>query len=97
MASFTIRVELHDATRDDYTKLHEKMRSQGFSQTIKSDDGITYQLPPAEYDYTGYATRSQVLEKANAAAALTKPRYAVLVTESAGRTWYGLAKANAYA
>jgi len=58
---------------------------------------MTYQLPPAEYDYSGYVTRAQVLDKAKTAAASVKSKYSVLVTESAGRTWYGLAKANAYA
>ncbi|MGN6149481.1 MAG: type V toxin-antitoxin system endoribonuclease antitoxin GhoS [Rhizomicrobium sp.] len=90
MASFTTRVELHNADRDDYTKLHEKMRAQGFSQTIRSDQGTTYHLPPAEYDYSGQVNRATVLEKAKTAAAAVKPNFAVLVTESAGRTWHGL-------
>jgi hypothetical protein len=95
MASFTTRVELHHATREDYTLLHERMRTQGFFLAIRADDGTVYQLPPAEYDYTGAITRAQVLEKAKVAAASVKSSYAVLVTESAGRTWYGLGKMNA--
>jgi len=97
MASFTTRVELHDANWDDYSKLHEKMRAQGFSQTITSDNGTVYQLPPAEYDYNGVVTRQQVLDKAKAAAAAVKSSYAVLVTESNGRTWWGLKQLNARA
>jgi hypothetical protein len=90
MAQFTTRVELHDATWSDYEQLHANMRGQGFTQTIRSDDGCIYELPPAEYDYQGPITRAQVLDKAKSAASAVKPSYGVLVTESAGRTWYGL-------
>ena len=99
MTSFTTRVELHDATWDDYTKLHEKMRAQGFSRTITSDNGVTYQLPLAEYDYqsSSTVTRQQVLDKAKAAAGAVKTTYEVLVTESNGRIWAGLKQVNARA
>jgi hypothetical protein len=97
MTSFTTRVELHDATWSDYTKLHEEMRGRGFRQTITSDDGIVYELPPAEYDYQGTVTAADVLAKARAAAEAVKPSYAVLVTESSGRTWAGLKSKRAAA
>lgn len=90
MTQFTTRVELHDATWSDYAKLHEEMRKQGFRQTITADDGSTYELPPAEYDYQGDVTRSDVLNKAKRAAGAVKTSYEVLVTQSAGRTWYNL-------
>jgi hypothetical protein len=50
-------------------------------------------MPPAEYNYEGAATRAEVLAKAQAAAGRVVTSYAVLVTESAGRTWSGLDKA----
>lgn len=90
MAQFTTRVELHNADWNDYTQLHAQMKRQGFSQTITSDDGKVYELPPAEYDYSGSVTRSDVLNKAKAAASAIKTSYGVLVTESNGRTWSGL-------
>jgi hypothetical protein len=90
MTQYTTRVELHDATWDDYTKLHAEMRKRGFRQTIKADDGSIYELPPAEYDDDGLETRAQVLEKAKQAAGAVKKSFAVLVTQSAGRTWIGL-------
>jgi len=49
-----------------------------------------YELPPAEYNYVGQATRDQVLEKAKRAARAVKPSFAVVVTEANGVTWYGL-------
>ena len=97
MTQFTTRVELHDATWSDYTELHEQMRKQGFRQTITADGGGTYELPPAEYDYQGAVTKHDVLNKAKAAAAAVKSSYAVLVTESAGRTWYNLKNKRAAA
>jgi|HubBroStandDraft_2_1064218.scaffolds.fasta_scaffold02263_7 photosystem II stability/assembly factor-like uncharacterized protein len=57
---------------------------------ITADDGKTYHLPTAEYDKTGEFTRQQVLDSARAAAAETGKSFAVLVTESDGRTWVGL-------
>jgi len=90
MSQYITRVELHDAVWSDYTKLHEAMRREGFSQTITADDGAVYELPPAEYNYIGKETRAQVLEKAKSAARTVKPSFAVLVTESNGITWSGL-------
>lgn len=92
MATFTVRVELHDADDSDYDTLWTEMKARGFKRRVTSDDGITYKLPPAEYSYDGDITRSDVLKKAKEAAAATGRDYAVLVTESAGRTWSGLEK-----
>ena len=91
MASFTIRVELHYASEADYQTLHSAMERAGFSRFITSDDGITYHLPLAEYNREGNLTRSQVLASARTAADTTRKTYAVLVSETSGRTWVGLA------
>jgi hypothetical protein len=90
MAKFTVRVELHSASYSDYETLHAAMECRGFSRFITSDDGKTYHLPTAEYDRSGVLTRQQVLESAKVAAAETGKSFEVLVTESDGRTWYGL-------
>ena len=90
MSQYITRVELHDAVWSDYTKLHEAMRREGFSQTITADNGTVYELPPAEYNYIGKEARAQVLEKAKSAARTIKPSFAVLVTESNGINWAGL-------
>ncbi len=89
MASFTTRVELHGANDDDYEILHAAMEKEGFTRTIQSSTK-TYHLPTAEYNRSGTLTRDDVLESAKRAAGKTKKSYAVLVTESAGRTWLGL-------
>jgi hypothetical protein len=90
LATFTTRVELHKAYEDDYEVLHAAMEQRGFSRQITSDDGVTYHLPTAEYNYSGSETRSRVLELAKEAASETNKKYAVLVTESKGRSWSGL-------
>jgi hypothetical protein len=93
MARYTIRIELHDATWDEYEAMYEYLEAQGITDIITSSDGARYKMPPAEYNYEGNATRAQVLDMAKASAAKVVRSYAVLVTESAGRTWHGLAKA----
>lgn len=91
MASFTVRVELHDADWDDYERLHSYMEKEGFKRTITSGDNRTYHLPTAEYNLQNVnVQRSDVLQTAKRAAAKTNKKFAVLVTESSGRTWDGL-------
>ena len=92
MPSFTTRVMLRNPEGSEYDDLHEEMEKRGFSRTIAGSDGTSYELPQAEYDYTGNVTRTQVLDKAKAAAAAAAPsrRRAILVTQSAGRAWIGL-------
>lgn len=90
MTQFTVRVELHDADWDDYDVLHAEMRKEGFSTTITGSDGKTFELPTAEYCYEGDITRDQLLDKAIAAANRVHRYFGILITKSAGRTWYGL-------
>ena len=93
MATFTTRVELHQADSDDYETLHSAMEDEGFSRLIHSDDGIWYHLPEAEYTISGSLTRSNILDRAERAANKTRKSSSILVTESAGRSWRGLSRA----
>lgn len=93
MATFTTRIELHDSDWSDYTMLHTEMGKRGFTQFITADDGLVYELPPAEYNLIADLTRQQVVDLAKAAASSIVKSYAVLVTESAGRRWHGLKRA----
>ena len=94
MAQFTVRVELHNASFDDYTALHSAMEQRGFSRLIQSDDGRTYHLPWAEYSGSGSLSSAQVRDIAKAAADSTGKKNGVLVTESNSRAWAGLAMAG---
>ena len=91
MASFTIRVELRDANWEQYKKLYERMAAEGFTDVIRdTNNAKSYKMPPGEYNYIGNLTRATVLEKAERAASGVVKDYALLVTESAGRTWANL-------
>jgi hypothetical protein len=92
MAAFMTRVELHSAKESDYETLHTAMEAEGFSRTITGSDKVVYHLPTAEYYRVAQLTRQQVLDSAKLAADKTKKTYAVVVTESNGVTWTGLAK-----
>jgi photosystem II stability/assembly factor-like uncharacterized protein len=90
MTNFTVRVELHKATWDDYETLHAAMGNHEFSRDITADDGNTYHLPTAEYNISTSQNRSSVLASAKTAASQTGKKASILVTESAGRTWSNL-------
>ncbi len=91
MAFFITRVELQSASSEDYAGLHRAMEAEGFSRTITSDDGVRFDLPTAEYLRVGEVTRDQVLHAAKRAVATTRKAYGILVTESNGFSWDGLA------
>lgn len=91
MSMFMTRVELHSASDSDYEKLHAAMQQQGFSRTIKGGDSILYHLPTAGYYCSVYVTIEEVRTSAKQAASTTGKNYGVLVTESNGFAWFGLA------
>jgi hypothetical protein len=90
MSMFTIRVELHDATWDDYTKLHAQLAARGITDVVVSDEGVRYKMSPAEYNYVGDRTIEQVQEQAEAAARAVGKRYAIFTSEAVRRRWTGL-------
>jgi hypothetical protein len=90
MADFTVRVELHGAEWEDYDALRVEMEAEGFSATVQGSGGMAYELPAGEYAISGDVTRQQVLARAKRGADRSGFSYAVLVTESAGRAWWGL-------
>jgi len=90
MAQFTVRVELHEAQWADYESLHAAMECKGFSRRITGDDGLTYQMPWAEYDATSSLSSMEVLGYAQQAANSTGKKNAVLITEAKSRAWCGL-------
>ena len=93
MSSFTVRVELHNATEKDYENLHRFMADQGFKRTIISANNVEYQLPTAEYIITDdNLTLSLTLGKAKSAAKKTKKEYEVLTTEAIGISFVNLKK-----
>ncbi len=51
MSDFHIRVELHRANGEDYTKLHQLMQTAGFSRTVTGSRKV--ELPTGTYWYSG--------------------------------------------
>ncbi len=90
MTMFTIRVELHDATWDDYTRLHAQLAARGITDVVVSDQGVKYKMSPAEYNYVGVRTIDDVQQQAEAAARAVGKRHAVFTSEAVTRRWSGL-------
>jgi hypothetical protein len=79
MSKFTIRIELRNATEEDYEKLRVEMEERGFSRLLPGGDGGEYLLPTAEYSLDAGWTPEQVLNTAKTVAAATHRPFAVLV------------------
>jgi hypothetical protein len=90
MATFLTRVELHDATYQNYVELHGFMAQEGYSTTIRGGDGKVYQLPPAEYHLAADCTIEEARERASRAAKKTRRNFAVLVSQYSQAAWVGL-------
>jgi hypothetical protein len=91
MSRYTVRVELHNHPQEhDYEILHEAMAQKGFSRFIVDADGDRYRLPLAEYNCDLELDKDEVLAKVKTAAGKVGKKYSILVTRSAGRTWFGL-------
>jgi hypothetical protein len=70
--------------------LRVEMDAEGFASTVRGLGGARYELSTGEYVLAGHFTAAQVLARARRAADRTGYSHAVLVTESAGRAWWGL-------
>ena len=90
MALFTIRFELLSLIKEDPQLLHNALLLEGFTNTIRDDAGAVFILPVAEYNKEGEYTKDQILDSALRATHKTGNEYAVLVTESNGRSWANL-------
>lgn len=94
MASFTVRIELHGGTGEDYNRLHAAMEAAGYKRYVAgtSTDGTPgyWQLPTAEYDYSSGASAYQVRDHAKSIADTVKADSWCLATQVAGndgRAW----------
>ncbi|WP_017346152.1 type V toxin-antitoxin system endoribonuclease antitoxin GhoS [Pantoea sp. A4] len=91
MATFTVRVELHNADYDDYELLHKKMNAKGYKRTVTASSGTEHHLPDAEYTFESSSKdESAVADEVKAIADSVKNGSGVLVTKSAGRAIRGL-------
>ncbi|WP_109477600.1 type V toxin-antitoxin system endoribonuclease antitoxin GhoS [Paraburkholderia sp. C35] len=87
MASFITRVELQNASAEDYERLHSEMESRGFKRTISGKNGTSYKLPTATYSLSFIGTASQVSDQARNAANATGRKNWIITTEGPS-SWY---------
>jgi len=90
VAYFMTRIELHDATRTDYLKLHEAMQAKGFSREVKGKDGKMLRLPTGQYRYESKTLSVyEVLGRATTAARTIGKKFAAVTTQGSS-AWFGL-------
>ena len=88
MADYTIRIELHGVSREQYGPLHDAMFAIGATTTITGDDGRVHRLPPGEYNLVGSALScTEVRDVAQHIAARFCQDPGVLVDEVLRRAW----------
>ena len=88
MANYVARIELHNATYDDYEKLHAAAAHRGLLRTIVSDGGQKFQLPAGTYVAAGTgATLQQAYDAAEAAARETRKTFWVVVADWVSARW----------
>jgi hypothetical protein len=90
MTMFIIRVELHEATRQNYIDLANDLATKGITDVITGDNGNSYKMSPGEYNYIGDANIDAVLGAVQTSAAKTGRGYAVFVTQASQTKWLGL-------
>jgi hypothetical protein len=92
MASFTVRVELHDADASDYAKLDETMKEEGFERWMVGTDGAKHRLPTGEYHIDSTLQLETIMDHAGEAADSVKPDPppAIVITEAVRRGCSGL-------
>lgn len=90
MSMFTIRIELHNASWQNYVDMANDLATKSITDVIVSDNGTAYKMPPAEYNYVGNASIDDVYSTAQWAANRTGKANAILVSEATRRKWNGL-------
>lgn len=90
MSMYNVRIVLHEATREEYTRMADQLSRSGIVDTIVGSNSARYEMPPAEYHYNGPASIDQIFDAAKAAAAATGRRCAVMIGEISRCKWVGL-------
>ena len=91
MANYMARIELREATGEDYERLDAAMQRRGYLRTMPGEDGASYQLPTGTYYVTGSsATLEVALRAAVDAAEEAGKQAAVMVTDWRSARWSGL-------
>ena len=82
MANYVARIELHNATYEDYERLHGAAARRWLLRTIAANDGKKYQLPTGTYIAENNSlTLEQAYAADEAAATETRKRFWVVVAD----------------
>lgn len=87
MGKFTTRIELRDATMDDYELLDKEMLQLGFTKILKSDDGSHFALPVGEFFKDSKSPIKDVYKEAEKAANGTGKKNWIITCETINRMW----------
>ena len=64
MALYMVRVELFNASGEDYNEVHEKLAGLGLKKTVEGEDG-TYNMPTGTYFGESSLSITQLRERAS--------------------------------
>lgn len=87
MPKFTTRIELRQATQEDYEKLDAAMINEGFTKILISDDSGMFLLPQGEYNIDQKAVIKEIFQLAEKAANSTGKKNWILTSETINRMW----------
>ena len=90
MTMCTIRIELHDASWQDYINLATYLSQKGITDVIRAYDGSRYKMSGGHYNYLGQKTFDQVYEDAVWCATMVGKRYGLMVSDVSANKWTGL-------
>lgn len=90
MTICTIRIELHDASWQDYINLATYLAQRGITDTITADDGQRYKMSGGHYNYVGLNSFKQVYDDAVWCVSMVGKRYGLTVSEATTIRWQGL-------
>ena len=94
MTDFTTRIELQNATAEDYAALDQAMLGMNFSRTVRSARGQEYNLPHGTYFSQAFGmSATDVRNLAASGASRTGRRYDIVTTS--GEVAYFLHPATA--
>lgn len=92
MTDFTVRIEMHGATSEDYELLHARMQEKGFERYVSgrsTTDGSlgTWILPTGEYNFSSTLEAKSVRDLAKEVADGIRSGSWCLVTAASARSW----------
>ena len=87
MSLFTVRVVLRDADWGTYEKLHDKMLLAGYLKEVLSYEGISYELPDAEYAAEKNLSVEQIRDEVSEIAKSLNHDPSILVSETVRWAW----------